>query len=74
MPGVRLHDLRHTVVSPLMELVVPPHVVQAIAWHADVKITLKVHAQANLDAMRQALVNAVAVNRSTRGRADPGNA
>ncbi|MGC4856109.1 site-specific integrase [Micromonospora sp. DT4] len=31
LPGVRLHDLRHTVVSLLMELGVPPHVVQAIA-------------------------------------------
>jgi len=55
LPGVRLHDLRHTVVSLLMELGVPPHVVQAIARHADVKVTLKVYAHANLDAMRQAL-------------------
>ncbi|MET8306067.1 site-specific integrase [Micromonospora sp. NPDC005173] len=55
LPGVRLHDLRHTVVSLLMEMGVPPHVVQAIARHADVKITLKVYAHANLDAMRQAL-------------------
>ncbi|MEV4536952.1 site-specific integrase [Asanoa sp. NPDC049518] len=55
MPDVRLHDLRHTVVSLLMELGVPPHVVQAIARHADVKITLKVYAHANLDAMRRAL-------------------
>ncbi|MFI7607829.1 tyrosine-type recombinase/integrase [Micromonospora sp. NPDC049366] len=54
-PDVRLHDLRHTVVSLLMELGVPPHVVQAIARHADVKITLKVYSHANLDAMRQAL-------------------
>lgn len=38
----------------VMELDVPPHVVQAIARHADVKITLKVYAHANLDAMRQA--------------------
>ncbi|SCL16775.1 Site-specific recombinase XerD [Micromonospora nigra] len=54
-PDVRLHDLRHTVVSLLMELGVPPHVVQAIARHADVKITLKVYSHANLDVMRQAL-------------------
>jgi integrase len=32
-----------------------PHVVQAIARHADVKVTLKVYAHANLDAMREAL-------------------
>lgn len=55
LPDVRLHDLRHTVVSLLMELGVPPHVVQAIARHADVKVTLKIYAHANLDAMRQAL-------------------
>ncbi|MCX4470796.1 site-specific integrase [Micromonospora sp. NBC_01655] len=54
-PDVRLHDLRHTVVSLLMELGVPPHVVQAVARHADVKLTLKVYSHANLDAMRQAL-------------------
>jgi len=55
LPGVRLHDLRHTVVSLLMELGAQPHVVQAIARHADVKLTLKVYAHANLDAMREAL-------------------
>ncbi|HEY6594605.1 MAG TPA: tyrosine-type recombinase/integrase [Asanoa sp.] len=58
MPGLRLHglhDLRHTVVSLLMEPGVPPNVVQAIARHPDRKITLKVYSHANLDAMRQAL-------------------
>lgn len=50
-----LRDLRHTIVSLLMELGVPPHVVQAIARHADVKMTLKIYSHANLDAMRQAL-------------------
>ncbi|MBB4749253.1 tyrosine-type recombinase/integrase [Actinoplanes lobatus] len=55
LPEVRLHDFRHTVVSILMDLGVPPHVVQAIARHADVKITLKVYSHTNLEAMRQAL-------------------
>lgn len=55
LPTIRLHDMRHTVVSMLMELGVPPHVVQAIARHADVKLTLKVYSHTNLDAMRQAL-------------------
>jgi integrase len=55
LPGIRLHDLRHTVVSLLMEMGTPPHVVQAVARHADVKLTLKVYAHANLDAMREAL-------------------
>jgi integrase len=44
LPDVRLHDLRHTVVSVLMDLGVPPHVVQAIARHSDVKITLRIYA------------------------------
>jgi integrase len=57
LPSARLHDMRHTVVSMLMELGVPPHVVQAIARHADVKLTLNVHSHMNLDAMRQALGN-----------------
>jgi integrase len=55
LPDVRLHDLRHTVVSVLMDLGVPPHVVQAIARHSDVKITLQIYAHTNLTAMREAL-------------------
>ena len=30
----------------------PPHLVQAIARHADVDITLKIYAHTNLDVMR----------------------
>ena len=55
MPGVRLHDLRHTVVSLLLDLGTPPHVVQAIARHADIDVTMTIYAHTNLDAMRQAL-------------------
>ena len=55
LPGVRLHDLRHTVVSLLLELGTPPHVVQAIARHAHIDVTMSIYAHTNLDAMRQAL-------------------
>jgi integrase len=55
LPGVRLHDLRHTVVSLLLELGTPPHVVQAIARHADLDVTMRIYAHTNLDTMRQAL-------------------
>jgi integrase len=55
LPGVRLHDFRHTVVSLLLELGTPPHVVQAIARHADLDVTLGIYAHTNLDAMREAL-------------------
>ena len=54
-PTLRLHDLRHTVVSLLLALKVPPHVVQAIARHADVEITLAIYAHTNLDQMREAV-------------------
>lgn len=55
LPDVRLHDLRHTVVSLLLALRTPPHVVQAIARHADLGVTLTIYAHTNLDAMRDAL-------------------
>jgi integrase len=55
LPSVRLHDLRHTVVSLLLELGTPPHVVQAIARHAHIDVTMSIYAHTNLDAMRQAL-------------------
>ncbi len=55
LPSVRLHDFRHTVVTLLLELGTPPHVVQAIARHADLDVTLSIYAHTNLDAMRAAL-------------------
>jgi integrase len=55
VPDIRLHDFRHTVVTVLMELGVPPHIVQAIARHSDVKLTLKIYAHSNLAEMRKAL-------------------
>lgn len=55
LPAVRLHDSRHTVVTLLLQLGVPPHVVQAIARHADLDVTLGIYAHTNLAAMREAL-------------------
>ena len=55
LPDVRLHDFRHTVVSLLLALRTPPHVVQAVARHADLDITLSIYAHTNLDDMREAL-------------------
>lgn len=54
-PHVRLHDFRHTVVSLLLQLRTPPHVVQWIARHADLDVTLGIYAHTDLDAMREAL-------------------
>lgn len=52
---LRLHDLRHTAVGLLLALGVPPHVVQAIARHADAEITLAIHAHTNLEQIREAV-------------------
>ena len=41
--------------SLLLELGTPPHVVQAIARHADLDVTMKIYAHTNLDTMREAL-------------------
>ncbi len=50
-----MHDFPHTVVSMLMELGVQPRTVQAIARHADVRITLEIYSHTNLEATRSAL-------------------
>ncbi|MDP8931728.1 MAG: site-specific integrase [Actinomycetota bacterium] len=55
LPNVRLHDMRHTVVSLLLALKTPPHVVQAIARHADIDVTMTIYAHTDLAAMREAL-------------------
>ncbi|HYZ08761.1 MAG TPA: site-specific integrase [Pseudonocardiaceae bacterium] len=55
LPHVRLHDFRHTVVSLLLELGTPPHIVQAVARHADLDVTMSIYAHTNLDQMREAL-------------------
>ncbi|HEX3732036.1 MAG TPA: tyrosine-type recombinase/integrase [Mycobacteriales bacterium] len=48
----RFHDLRHTCITLLLEEGVPPHIVQAVAGHADLKVTMDVYAHTNLDTMR----------------------
>lgn len=52
---VRFHDLRHTCVTLLLDLKVPPHVVRQIAGHSDIGVTMKVYAHASLDEQRKAL-------------------
>lgn len=55
LPTVRLHDLRHTMVTLLLDAGTLPHIVQAIARHADLDVTMSIYAHTNLDAMREAL-------------------
>lgn len=52
---LRFHDLRHTAVSLLLALGVPPHVVREIVGHSDVKVTMTVYAHGNLDEKAAAL-------------------
>lgn len=53
---MRFHDLRHSCVTLLLRLGVPPHIVQAIVGHADVQVTMAIYAHASLEDQRKALV------------------
>lgn len=55
MGSLRFHDLRHTAVSLLLALGVPPHVIREIVGHSDVKVTLTIYAHGNLDEKAAAL-------------------
>jgi integrase len=55
LPTLRFHDLRHTAVSLLLALGVPPHVVREIAGHSDIKVTMTVYAHGRLDEKAAAL-------------------
>ncbi|WP_406113114.1 tyrosine-type recombinase/integrase [Kitasatospora purpeofusca] len=51
----RTHDLRHTCITLLLDLGVPPHIVREIAGHSDVGVTMKVYAHASLGERLKAL-------------------
>jgi integrase len=55
LDAVRLHDTRHTCVSLLLDLGVPPHVVRDIVGHSDIEVTMTIYAHASLDEKRKAL-------------------
>jgi integrase len=52
---VRLHDLRHTCVTLLLDLGVPPHVVRDIVGHSDIEVTMTIYAHVSIDEKRKAL-------------------
>ncbi|MGA5764013.1 site-specific integrase [Nonomuraea bangladeshensis] len=52
---MRLHDMRHTCVSLLLDLGVPPHIVREIVGHSDIEVTMTIYAHASLDEKRKAL-------------------
>jgi integrase len=51
----RFHDLRHTCVTLLLDLGVPPHVVREIVGHSDIEVTMTIYAHVSLDEKRKAL-------------------
>ena len=53
--ATRFHDLRHSAVSLLLDLGVPPHVVQEIVGHSHLGVTMTIYAHASLDEKRLAL-------------------
>lgn len=55
VPRVRLHDLRHTCVSMLLYLGVPPRVVMEIVGHSALEMTMNVYGHVNMDEQRGAL-------------------
>jgi integrase len=55
LDAVRFHDLRHTCVTLLLDLGVPPHVVREIAGHSDIDVTMTIYAHVSLEEKRKAL-------------------
>ncbi|MFE6554008.1 tyrosine-type recombinase/integrase [Streptomyces sp. NPDC057746] len=53
--NVRFHDLRHTCVTLLLGLGVPPHVVRDIVGHSALEVTMNIYAHADLTEKRAAL-------------------
>ncbi len=54
-PRPRLHDLRHTCVTLLLTEGVPPHIVQEIAGHSAIDVTMTIYAHTSLEEKRKAL-------------------
>ena len=54
-PQPELFDGDRTLPVTSIALKTPPHVVQAIARHADIDVTMTIYAHTDLDAMRTAL-------------------
>jgi integrase len=55
LDGVRLHDLRHTCVTMLLKLGIPPHIVRDIVGHSAIEVTMTIYAHVSLEDKRNAL-------------------
>lgn len=54
-PETRFHDLRHSCVSLLLDIGVPPHIVARIVGHSDTRVTMGIYAHASVEEQREAL-------------------
>ena len=70
LPGLRFHDLRHTVITELAEMGVADHVLESISGHLSRRM-LEHYSHIRIDAKRQALD---ALDAARRGEAGNGNA
>nr|WP_240468257.1 tyrosine-type recombinase/integrase [Streptomyces dangxiongensis] len=52
---VRFHDLRHTCVTLLLGLGIPPHIVRDIVGHSALDVTMNIYAHTDMREKRAAL-------------------
>lgn len=52
---VRFHDIRHSCVTLLLRLGVPPHIVRDIVGHSNIEVTMMIYATVSLEDKRNAL-------------------
>ncbi|MBY0496315.1 MAG: site-specific integrase [Cyanobacteria bacterium] len=72
LPGLRFHDLRHTVITELAEMGVADHVLESISGHLSRRM-LEHYSHIRIDAKRQALDALDKARRSADNGDDDGN-
>jgi integrase len=55
LPEIRFHDLRHSCISWLIAMKVPPTVVQSIVGHSTVLLTLDVYTHSSTERQEEAM-------------------
>lgn len=55
LDNVRFHDIRHSCVTLLLRLGVPPHIVRDIVGHSNIEVTMMIYAAVSLEDKREAL-------------------
>jgi integrase len=63
LSNVRLHDLRRTCVTLLLDLGVPPHVVREIVDHSASEVTMTIYTHVSLGEKRNAMMLGEALKR-----------